>query len=77
MGLLARQQIGAVTGARIFSAIGTAATGEIRVMSGLSPSAWLRFAMWLAIGLTIYFVYGYRNSVLRRGTTSPVTEEPS
>ena len=45
------------------------------VMWGLPSSAWLRFAVWLAIGLAIYFVYGYRNSVLRRGTPTPVTEE--
>jgi APA family basic amino acid/polyamine antiporter len=35
------------------------------VMQGLPPSAWIAFAVWMAIGLVLYFVYGYRNSVLR------------
>jgi APA family basic amino acid/polyamine antiporter len=36
------------------------------VMKGLPRQAWERFGWWLAIGLTLYFVYGYRHSVLRR-----------
>jgi len=35
------------------------------VMRGLPPSAWKAFAVWMMIGLTVYFLYGYRNSVLR------------
>jgi APA family basic amino acid/polyamine antiporter len=38
------------------------------VMKGLPRMAWERFGWWLAIGLVVYFVYGYRNSTLRRGT---------
>jgi APA family basic amino acid/polyamine antiporter len=45
------------------------------VMAGLPRSAWERFAIWLALGLALYFVYGYRNSTLRRGT-SPVPVQP-
>jgi APA family basic amino acid/polyamine antiporter len=45
------------------------------VMAGLPPHAWERFAIWLALGLALYFVYGYRNSTLRRGTP-PVPLEP-
>ncbi|MBM7116971.1 amino acid permease [Archangium primigenium] len=37
------------------------------VMKGLPVHAWERFGIWLAIGLVIYFAYGYRHSVLRRG----------
>jgi APA family basic amino acid/polyamine antiporter len=34
-------------------------------MKGLPTQAWIRFGWWLAIGLALYFVYGYRNSKLR------------
>ncbi len=43
-------------------------------MKGLPVTAWERFGWWLLIGLVLYFVYGYRNSLLRRsstGVTSP------
>jgi APA family basic amino acid/polyamine antiporter len=43
--------------------IGAAAC--IYVMFGLPRHAWERFAIWLAVGLAIYFLYGYRNSTLR------------
>jgi len=36
------------------------------VMKGLPRHAWERFGWWLAIGLVLYFAYGYRNSTLRR-----------
>jgi APA family basic amino acid/polyamine antiporter len=36
------------------------------VMYGLPGQAWVRFAWWLAIGLAVYFAYGYRNSTLRK-----------
>jgi APA family basic amino acid/polyamine antiporter len=35
------------------------------VMKGLPTQAWERFGIWLAIGLALYFVYGYRHSKLR------------
>jgi APA family basic amino acid/polyamine antiporter len=37
------------------------------VMWGLPREAWERFVIWLAVGLVLYFAYGYRHSVLRRG----------
>jgi APA family basic amino acid/polyamine antiporter len=46
------------------------------VMKGLPPSAWERFAIWLAIGLVLYFAYGYRNSTLRRGVAPAPVEPP-
>ncbi|MEP6835463.1 MAG: amino acid permease [Gemmatimonas sp.] len=39
----------------------------IFVMFGLPGVAWVRFGWWLLIGLAIYAIYGYRNSVLRKG----------
>ena len=44
------------------------------VMRGLPRLAWERFGWWLAIGLVLYFLYGYRHSTLRRGTGPIVTE---
>ena len=38
------------------------------VMGGLPGQAWRRFIWWLAIGLVLYFVYGYKHSSLRRST---------
>ncbi len=40
------------------------------VMTGLPVHAWERFGIWLAIGLLLYFVYGYRNSLLRRSLST-------
>ena len=34
------------------------------LMLGLPTSAWIRFAVWLAIGLGIYYAYGYTHSKL-------------
>ena len=37
----------------------------IFVMQGLPTSAWKAFGYWMLLGLIFYFLYGYRNSVLR------------
>jgi APA family basic amino acid/polyamine antiporter len=36
------------------------------VMVGLPRQAWERFAIWLAIGLALYGLYGWRHSRLRQ-----------
>ena len=35
------------------------------VMRGLPSSAWMAFGVWMVIGLSFYFAYGFRHSVLR------------
>ncbi|MGH7541793.1 MAG: amino acid permease, partial [Gemmatimonadota bacterium] len=35
------------------------------LMIGLPGTTWIRFALWLALGLVIYSLYGYRRSRLR------------
>ena len=37
------------------------------VMTGLPRDTWIRLIVWLAIGFTIYFTYGIKNSKLRKG----------
>jgi APA family basic amino acid/polyamine antiporter len=46
----------------------------VYVMTGLPRHAWERFGIWLAIGLALYFAYGYRRSQLHTGVT-PVVDE--
>ena len=47
------------------------------VMRGLPRQAWERFGWWLAIGLVLYFGYGFRHSTLRRGGRPGDTESRS
>jgi APA family basic amino acid/polyamine antiporter len=47
----------------IISVVGAAAC--VYTMMGLPRSAWERFGIWLAVGLALYFVYGFRHSRLR------------
>jgi amino acid transporter len=38
------------------------------LMSELGIVNWMRFGVWLLVGLIIYFIYGYKNSHLHKGT---------
>lgn len=40
--------------------------GCIYIMSALVPVTWIRFVVWLAIGLIIYFAYGMKHSILNK-----------
>jgi basic amino acid/polyamine antiporter, APA family len=42
----------------------------VYVMKQLPVRAWERFAIWMAIGLALYFVYGFKNSKLRGARAS-------
>jgi len=39
----------------------------VYLMFGLPWVTWLRFALWLVVGLTVYFLYGRRRSRLNEG----------
>jgi APA family basic amino acid/polyamine antiporter len=41
------------------------AAGCLFIMRGLPHQAWERFGIWLAIGLVLYFAYGFKHSALR------------
>jgi APA family basic amino acid/polyamine antiporter len=45
----------------------------IYLMTDLPAFTWWRFGVWLAIGLLIYALYGYRNSRLRHGLPPAAT----
>jgi APA family basic amino acid/polyamine antiporter len=41
----------------------------VYLMSDLPWETWVRFVVWLAVGLLIYAAYGYRHSRLRTSPT--------
>jgi APA family basic amino acid/polyamine antiporter len=43
-------------------------------MLSLPIETWVRFFVWLVIGLVIYFLYSVRHSKLRRGIDAGETE---
>ncbi len=49
----------------IFPIIGTLLC--LYLMADLPGTTWVRFLIWMAIGLAIYGLYGYRHSRLRKG----------
>ncbi|HET9624754.1 MAG TPA: amino acid permease [Kofleriaceae bacterium] len=48
-----------------------AAVSCIFLMSQLPLVTWIRFIVWLAIGIVFYFAYGYRHSKLRHPSRAP------
>jgi APA family basic amino acid/polyamine antiporter len=40
------------------------------LMTELGVTNWIRFGVWLLVGMVIYFIYGYRNSHLNRDNTA-------
>ena len=53
----------------VFPLIGIALC--VYLMTKLDGATWARFGIWLAIGVVIYAVYGYRHSRLRNGDPAP------
>ncbi|XP_065681710.1 high affinity cationic amino acid transporter 1 isoform X1 [Hydra vulgaris] len=39
---------------------------NIYLLLGLNSATWIRFGIWMAVGLTVYFTYGFWNSKLRQ-----------
>ncbi len=50
--------------------------GCLYLIASLASITWLVFAIWLAIGLIIYFTYGFRRSRLARGLEESWTPDP-
>src|SRR5439155_27302298 len=46
----------------------------IALMLSLPVLTWIRFFVWLAVGLVIYFLYSARHSNLKRGIDAGETE---
>ena len=44
------------------------------LMLSLPVETWIRFVVWLLVGLAIYFLYGIRHSYLRKGVDTGDTE---
>ncbi|RYL86510.1 amino acid permease [Sporolactobacillus sp. THM19-2] len=43
------------------------------LITGLKPATWLRFIVWFALGLIVYFAYSRRHSLLRLENRQPKT----
>ena len=45
------------------------------LMFSLPLETWVRFVVWLGIGLAIYFLYGSSHSRLQKGIDTGITED--
>ena len=45
------------------------------LMFSLPPANWLRLAVWMLLGMVIYFLYGYHHSVMARHSDTMSTTE--
>lgn len=50
--------------------------GCLYLIASLAAITWLVFFAWLAVGMIVYFGYGYRRSRLARGVGDDWTEDP-
>ena len=53
----------------VFPALGV--LFAVYLMKDLPLATWIRFVTWLAVGMLIYGLYGYRHSRLRRPDAEP------
>jgi APA family basic amino acid/polyamine antiporter len=50
----------------------------VYLMSSLPLTTWVRFGVWIIVGLVIYFLYGRRHSLLQQGRpANPEAELPT
>jgi len=40
------------------------------LMAGLPGETWIRLVVWMAIGIVLYFTYGYNHSEVRKRDTA-------
>jgi APA family basic amino acid/polyamine antiporter len=50
----------------VFVTAPLAALVSLGLMAGLPGDTWLRLVIWMALGIVVYFLYGYNHSLLRK-----------